>query len=60
MSTTDKPSSISGGCLCEAVRYNITFPSDHDFLKSVSELPLRVEVDELKMPRQPPELRSER
>ena len=27
---------VQGGCLCEAIRYTITFPPDHDFSKSVS------------------------
>jgi hypothetical protein len=31
--------SVQGGCLCEAVRYTITFPPDHDFSKSVSTIP---------------------
>lgn len=32
---TDKPSSITGGCLCEGIRYTMTFPDNHDFTKSV-------------------------
>lgn len=32
---TTKPEVIHGGCLCEGVRYKITFPPDHDFVKSV-------------------------
>ncbi|KAI1212696.1 glutathione-dependent formaldehyde-activating GFA [Annulohypoxylon truncatum] len=27
-----KPTSITGGCLCGAIRYKVDFPSDHDFL----------------------------
>ncbi|KAI1339287.1 glutathione-dependent formaldehyde-activating GFA [Xylariaceae sp. FL0016] len=29
-----KPTSITGGCLCGAIRYRVDFPKDHDFLKS--------------------------
>ncbi|KAK7972957.1 glutathione-dependent formaldehyde-activating enzyme [Apiospora saccharicola] len=29
-----KPRTISGGCLCRAVRYKVDFKEDHDFLKS--------------------------
>ncbi|XXH05897.1 hypothetical protein Hte_012339 [Hypoxylon texense] len=29
-----KPESITGGCLCGAIRYRANFPKDHDFLKS--------------------------
>ncbi|KAK8102699.1 hypothetical protein PG984_015845 [Apiospora sp. TS-2023a] len=29
-----KPQTITGGCLCGAVRYNVEFNKDHDFLKS--------------------------
>lgn len=35
MASAEKPTTISGGCLCEAIRYTITFPPDHDFLNSV-------------------------
>lgn len=31
-----KPTFITGGCLCGALRYRVEFPEDHDFLKSVS------------------------
>ncbi|KAJ6439282.1 glutathione-dependent formaldehyde-activating enzyme domain-containing protein [Purpureocillium lavendulum] len=31
MASTEKPKTISGGCLCESVRYTITVPPDHDF-----------------------------
>ncbi|KID89435.1 Ribonucleases P/MRP protein subunit [Metarhizium guizhouense ARSEF 977] len=30
------PTTISGGCLCEGVRYTITFPADHDFTAQCS------------------------
>ena len=30
------PTTISGGCLCEGVRYTITFPADHDFTAQVN------------------------
>ncbi|KAI1454087.1 glutathione-dependent formaldehyde-activating GFA [Annulohypoxylon moriforme] len=29
-----KPTSITGGCLCDALRYKVDFPSNHDFLNS--------------------------
>ncbi|XDG07663.1 hypothetical protein ABKA04_007278 [Annulohypoxylon sp. FPYF3050] len=29
-----KPTSITGGCLCGAIKYKVDFPNDHDFLKS--------------------------
>ncbi|KAK4088421.1 ribonuclease P complex subunit Pop1 [Purpureocillium lilacinum] len=35
MATNDKPQTVHGGCLCEAVRYTINFPPDHDFIKAV-------------------------
>ena len=31
-----KPKYVTGGCLCESLRYRIDFPEDHDFEKSVS------------------------
>lgn len=31
-----KPETITGGCVCESVRYVVTFPPDHDFAHSVS------------------------
>ncbi|GJN73889.1 glutathione-dependent formaldehyde-activating enzyme domain-containing protein [Purpureocillium lilacinum] len=31
MASSDKPKTISGGCLCGSVRYTITVPPDHDF-----------------------------
>lgn len=31
----ETPTSITGGCLCEALRYKITFPPNHDFAKAV-------------------------
>ncbi|KAI0885951.1 glutathione-dependent formaldehyde-activating GFA [Annulohypoxylon maeteangense] len=31
-----KPKSITGGCLCGALRYKVDFPDDHDFLKQSS------------------------
>ncbi|KAI1363106.1 hypothetical protein F5Y08DRAFT_252300 [Xylaria arbuscula] len=34
-----KPKYITGGCLCEALRYRIDFPEDHDFEKSVRWFP---------------------
>ncbi|OAA55626.1 Mss4-like protein [Cordyceps fumosorosea ARSEF 2679] len=34
--TTELPTTVSGGCLCEGVRYTITFPPDHDFLRAAS------------------------
>lgn len=30
-STTPLPKTITGGCLCTAVRYRVTFPPNHDF-----------------------------
>lgn len=39
MASQDRPAEIKGGCLCEAVRYKITFPTDHKFENGVS-LPL--------------------
>lgn len=36
MSSTDKPETITGGCVCASVRYTVTFPPDHDFTNSVS------------------------
>jgi len=36
MSSAEKPNVIYGGCLCESVRYTVTFPPDHDFAKAVS------------------------
>ncbi|GJN67349.1 hypothetical protein PLIIFM63780_004789 [Purpureocillium lilacinum] len=36
MATNDKPQTVHGGCLCEAVRYTINFPPDHDFIKACS------------------------
>jgi len=30
-----KPKSITGGCLCGGVRYQVDFPPDHDFRKAV-------------------------
>ncbi|KAH8676966.1 Mss4-like protein [Ilyonectria robusta] len=29
--SSDTPESITGGCLCGAIRYTITFPPDHPF-----------------------------
>ncbi|GKT54599.1 glutathione-dependent formaldehyde-activating enzyme [Colletotrichum tofieldiae] len=29
-----KPKTITGGCLCAALRYTITFPDSHDFVSS--------------------------
>ncbi|KAI1842639.1 hypothetical protein JX265_000317 [Neoarthrinium moseri] len=29
-----KPTSITGGCLCGAIRYKVDFPAEHDFLKA--------------------------
>ncbi|KAK8141743.1 hypothetical protein G3M48_009975 [Beauveria asiatica] len=34
--TTELPSRVSGGCLCKGIRYTITFPKDHDFMRSAS------------------------
>ncbi|OAA75254.1 Mss4-like protein [Akanthomyces lecanii RCEF 1005] len=34
--TTELPTRVSGGCLCEALRYTITFPQDHDFQRGAS------------------------
>jgi hypothetical protein len=31
-----KPKFITGGCLCEALRYRIDFPENHDFEKNAS------------------------
>ncbi|KAI1448977.1 glutathione-dependent formaldehyde-activating GFA [Annulohypoxylon stygium] len=28
-----KPTSVTGGCLCSAIKYKVDFPNDHDFLK---------------------------
>jgi len=36
MPTDAKPETIEGGCLCEGVRYKITFPPDHDFAKAAA------------------------
>lgn len=33
-----KPSRVTGGCLCGAVRYRLDFPPDYDFAKNVSKL----------------------
>ncbi|OAA42764.1 Mss4-like protein [Metarhizium rileyi] len=33
---SDKPKAITGGCLCEGVRYKITFPPDHNFTAQCS------------------------
>ncbi|KAL7815859.1 Mss4-like protein [Trichoderma aethiopicum] len=30
----DKPETITGGCVCDSVRYTVTFPRDHDFANS--------------------------
>ncbi|KAF4333112.1 glutathione-dependent formaldehyde-activating GFA [Fusarium beomiforme] len=32
-SSTSPPRILEGGCLCESVRYKISFPQDHDFSK---------------------------
>ncbi|KAI0379118.1 glutathione-dependent formaldehyde-activating GFA [Hypomontagnella monticulosa] len=29
-----KPTTITGGCLCGSIRYQVDFPADHDFLRS--------------------------
>ncbi|ATY60900.1 putative glutathione-dependent formaldehyde-activating protein [Cordyceps militaris CM01] len=34
--TTNLPTRVSGGCLCQGVRYTITFPPSHDFLNATS------------------------
>lgn len=34
-----KPTTITGGCLCGSIRYQVDFPEDHNFLKSVSKNP---------------------
>lgn len=34
-----KPSTITGGCLCGAIRYQVDFPEDHDFLDNVRKNP---------------------
>lgn len=33
--SSDTPESITGGCLCGAIRYTITFPPDHPFKDQV-------------------------
>lgn len=33
---TDIPTSVSGGCLCEKIRYTVTFPKGHSFIDAVS------------------------
>lgn len=33
---TDIPTSVSGGCLCERIRYTVTFPKGHSFVDAVS------------------------
>lgn len=35
MATKEKPETVTGGCLCENIRYTVTFPPDHDFAKAV-------------------------
>ncbi|KAF4978758.1 hypothetical protein FZEAL_4919 [Fusarium zealandicum] len=36
MASQEYPTTISGGCLCDSVRYEITFPASHDWKKSCS------------------------
>lgn len=36
MTVMEKPTMVSGGCLCGSVRYTITFPADHDWDDCVS------------------------
>ncbi|KAJ2965322.1 hypothetical protein NQ176_g10671 [Zarea fungicola] len=33
---TDIPTSVSGGCLCEKIRYTVTFPKGHSFIDATS------------------------
>lgn len=35
MASEEYPTSVSGGCLCGSVRYRLTFPSGHDWKRSV-------------------------
>ncbi|KAH8711046.1 hypothetical protein HC256_007873 [Beauveria bassiana] len=35
--TVELPSRVTGGCLCKGIRYTITFPKDHDFMRSCSQ-----------------------
>jgi hypothetical protein len=30
------PKFVTGGCVCNSLRYRVDFPTDHDFEKSVS------------------------
>ncbi|POR34172.1 Uncharacterized protein TPAR_05623 [Tolypocladium paradoxum] len=39
MASDDKPKTITGRCLCESVRYTITFPPDRDFANAVRPSP---------------------
>ncbi|KAM3524873.1 hypothetical protein NHJ13051_004287 [Beauveria bassiana] len=41
--TTELPSCVTGGCLCKGIRYTITFPKDHDFMRSSGCLVFRVQ-----------------
>ncbi|KEY68629.1 hypothetical protein S7711_00509 [Stachybotrys chartarum IBT 7711] len=36
MASSNKPGTISGGCLCGSIRYSVTFPPGHDFVESNS------------------------
>ncbi|KAJ3493092.1 hypothetical protein NLG97_g4956 [Lecanicillium saksenae] len=34
--SSELPTRVSGGCLCEKIRYTVNFPEDHDFLCGAS------------------------